>query len=205
MAAMNLQNCNPRRHPTSSSLAALRHFPGPSIEAFQQALVTLPGHADPSPSRARCGPAAAGRTRGESRPSRLTRGRSRIVSRRENVRKSEGFDVSYRPLNRACDRLDVDECPTRSRRSAHLSGGAAAASETPSGHSSEYLPKAFHAFFVVDGMASSRASCARLDGVGWFRAEAGHPGKGRGTRLAVVSSRVRFRLGDSPGVEERAG
>lgn len=135
----------------------------------------------------------------------LTRRRSRIGSINENARNSEGFDVCRRPMTGARGRKVLSEQSSRSGACGGRVGLPGLLPETPLEALSPCVFMAFGEPEKGRGLAprwgcgmrarrSRRASAAYAD-----------RGQGRGTRLATASSRVRFRLGLVPGIEERAG
>jgi hypothetical protein len=209
MAAPLRQNRNSRRHsdgrPPAGGRQAAR-ISGAEGEADSAALPRgkkiLPGGLAVASSCA-CPAAARGHAAGVS-PC-LTQRRSQIGSRNENARDSEGFDVCRRPMTGARGRRVLSE--QRSRPGA-CGGRVGLPGLLPEAPLEAVSPCVFMAFGEPEkgrgltprwgcGMCarpSRRASAACADRE-----------QGRGTRLAVASSRVRFRLGRGPGIEERAG
>jgi len=209
MAAPLRQNRNSRRHSDGRPPAGGRQsarISGAEREADSAALPRgkkiLPAGLAVASSCA-CPADARGHAAGVS-PC-LTRRRSRIGSINENARNSEGFDVCRRPMTGARGRKVLSEQRSRS--------GACGGRVSLPGLLSEAALEAlslcvFTAFgepergcgltqrwgFGMRARRSRRASATCTD-----------RGQGRGTRLATASSRVRFRLGLVPGIEERAG
>ena len=206
MAAPRGQHRNSRRHPAGRRAAARAQRPcaGGDLRtprssrraARRESLVPVPFGA------CRCRRAARpwAETHGPARC--LTRSWIRIASKGENARKSEGFDVFRRPMSEARARSAV-----RGR-----SGSGTGRRGAPSGTRACFRGRACAAPWSCRGMAVAVAAAgdAALDRA---RGRCAQPPaqrrrpcwRRRGTRLAVASSRVRFRLGDAPGVEERAG
>ena len=209
MAAPLRQNRNSRRHSDGRPPAGGRQsarISGAEREADSAALPRGGNILPPGltvASSCACPAVARGHAAGVS-PC-LTRRRSRIGSINENARNSEGFDVCRRPMTGARGRKVLRE--QRSRRGA-CGGRVGLAGLLPEAPLEALPPCVFMAFgepekgrgltsrwgFGVRARRSRRASAACAD-----------QEQGRGTRLAVASSRVRFRLGLVPGIEERAG
>jgi hypothetical protein len=135
----------------------------------------------------------------------LTRRRSRIGSINENARNSEGFDVCRRPMTGARGRKVLSE---QSSRSGAWRGRVGLPGLLPEAPLEALSPCVFMAFgepekgrgLIPRWGCGTRARRSRRASATYADRE-----QGCGTRLATASSRVRFRLGLVPGIEERAG
>ena len=135
----------------------------------------------------------------------LTRRRSRIGSINENARNSEGFDVCRRPMTGARGRKVLSE---QSSRSGACGGRVGLPGLLPEAPLEALSPCVFMAFGEPErgcGLTPRRGCGMRAGRSRRASATCADGEQGRGTRLATTSSRVRFRLGLVPGIEERAG
>lgn len=209
MTAPLRQARNSRRHPARSEPAGSQQvgmapgdLPGAAAQGIPRGREPLTGR----PAAAlRCARAAAARRGGPARRSCLTPRGSRIGSESENARKSEGFDVFRRSMNRPRGRSAVSEhssrpgergqsaelptlslgasCAARPGRCVAVRTGSYAGCDGATEQARERAARRSHA------LLAAHARCVQR----------------RGTGLAVASGRVRFRLGGAPGVEESAG
>jgi hypothetical protein len=206
MAAPDPQNRNTRRHPAGMGPATRSHA---RIGAARpsRGLCGRPGKPDPG-GGAEC--ASCRRLAGAcncdiaARP-RLTPRGSRIGSSGENARKSGGFDGFRRRAAGASGQQAVKRRALRSGARAAgrcaLDAGRSSRTQTPArswrtvrGRARSVRGREFRNACTAHGNARTPLHAAYVHEVG-----------ARGTRLAVDSSRVRFRLGDAPGIEEKAG
>ena len=209
MAALLRQNRNSRRHSDGRPPAGGRQsarISGAEREADSAALPRgkkiLPAGLAVASSCA-CPADARGHAAGVS-PC-LTRRRSRIGSIDENARNSEGFDVCRRPMTGARGRKVLSE---QSSRSDACGGRVGLPGLLPEAPLEALSPCVFMAFGEPEkgrGLTPRRGCGMRARRSRRASATCADGEQGRGTRLATTSSRVRFRLGLVPGIEERAG
>lgn len=209
MAAPFLQGRNSRRHPERRRAARRAQASsdwGAGVRAGSIRAAALPGTGVRSPVCGGCYRRSA-RPRG-LRPGLwrcLTQGRSRIGSGSENARKSEGFDVFHTPMSAVRARSAVSDRSDRccERRGTPEDPGARPRRRTPSvvrPPRGALAEASQHGCTARDRTDEMRGRSARF-----VRAHRFEASRRCGTRLAVATSRVRFTLGDAPGIEERAG
>jgi hypothetical protein len=209
MAASSRQHRNTRRHPGGRATAA--EAQRPSSPGADPAASSAPVPRGRKPLSAEplgplgCGRSAGARARVQVAAERLTPGGSRIGSSSENSRKSEGFDGSPGSMRGARGAAAVSDRSTRAGQRESASGWrgprAGRLLETATPHAgAEFRPPAAARDGAAEHTCGARGQRSRP-----LAPSCRQPVRRRGIRLAVASSRVRFRLGRVPGIEERAG
>jgi len=206
MAAPYRQDRNTRRHLPGKRVAAEKQEarrPGASIGRLR---CGAPEEEKAVPCQRagwlRCRGPAGACTCGMAARRRLTPEGSRIGSSSENARKFEGFDAPRGPSSGTRGQRAVSEQTWRPGPPGGLTGGLHAVSSSRLAVPGE-AARAWRA--GTAGEAARNARAARASGRTPLAMTCLRQVGRRGTGLAVIFSRVRFRLGDSPGIEEKAG